>query len=380
VPANRLAIAGLLTACATGTALAGEWSLGTSLHWSADHDTNRMLNSAALESGSMVADIDLQLMRRGERGDFRLTPRLRLQRFTRDVADDVNDVGVSLGAGYQMERARYDFGAEYSDESTLNGEVLDTGVIAPDARRRLASANLVNAWQQTENSSLSTTLATTDVSYTGSGSLHLYDYRYHSLALRQSFAMNERFAWFVGALGNLLESPERGSDSREVGSSLGVNVAMSARTTLSLSVGRSWRSFMGVQTRGDTREFSLVHREELRDWTFGYSLSLVPYAAGVLGEREQLSFRLRQPLTEHVDVALDCLRVRNNEALPGLTTDRRDYRRAEASVGWRLSPSVTVRSALRYTQASLVDSWGDTDGWNVGLSASWDPQPRVFGH
>ncbi len=378
--AIRFTIAGLLAACAGGTAFAGEWTAGTSLDWYADHDTNRQLNRAELEGESMTASLNLDLARRGERGDFRLSPRFRLQRFTGEVVEPVNDLGVSLATGYQMERARYDFGAEYGDESTLNGEVLDTGVLAPDARRRLVGTNLVNGWQETENASLSTTLATTDVHYSGRGSEHLYDYRYHTLALRQSFAMTERFAWFVGALGNLLESPERGDDSRELGSSLGVNFAATARTTLSVNAGRSWRSFMGVRTQGDTRELSLTHREELRDWSLGYSLSLVPYAAGVLGERVQLCFRLRQPLTEHLDVSLDCLRVRNNDAIPGLTTDRRDDRRAEASLGWRFSPTVVMRGALRYTRASLVDSWGETDGWNVGLSASWDPQPRILGH
>lgn len=380
MPASRFAIAGLLAACAGGTALAGEWSAGTSLDWSIDHDSNRLLNAAELEGEAMTASLGLQLARRGERGGFRLDPRLRLQRFSHDVADDVDDLGVSLGADYLLERARYDFDAEYSDESTLSGDVLDTGVVVPNARRRLVSASLVNDWQQTEKSSLSTTLASTDVSYTGRGTDRLYDYRYDTLALRQSFAMNERFAWFVGALGNLLESPERRDDSSEIGSNLGVNVAVTARTTLSLSAGRSWRSFLGVNTQGDTREFSLVHREELRDWSFGYSLSLVPYAAGVLGEREQLSFRLRQPISERLGVALDCLQVRNNDAIPGLTTDRRDYRRAEASVSWRVSASTVMRSALRYTQASLVDSRGETDGWNLGVFASWDPQPHILGH
>lgn len=375
-----IAPACLALGCFAPPVLAAEWSVAPSVGWAADQDSNRTLTSAAQDSASVSATLDLELARRGERGEFKLRPHVRLQRFSDDVSEDSDDRGVSLRAVRAFERSQLVISAEYANENTLTSTLADEGVVEADARRRRADASLLWDAQQSENTRFTLSTAQSNVDYSGARADRLFDYRYSTASARETFAFSPRVAFFVTGIASLLENPERDSRSHEHGANVGVSYALSARTSLNANLGRSWRSAEDVRTQGETYEVSLQHQQELRDWSVRVSRSLVPYGTGVLAERESASVTLRQPLREQLDAGFEATLVRNNDAGLGATLDRRRYNRAEASLAWQPWRTFILRGALRYTDATLLFEAGEARGLNFGLSALWRPDPRVLGH
>jgi hypothetical protein len=379
-PTSSLRIAFAVAASAALPVCASDWTLAPTLGWIADHDTNRQLSSEQRAGNSTAIALDLDITAQGEITEFKMRPRLLLQRFTDEVGDDVNDLGVSMSARRAFERSLLSFSADVADESTLNPDVAVTGIVAGDARRRMTNAQLGWQWQQSATKTLVMSAAGSDVRYSGARADRLFDYRYSSFHLRETWSLSARTSVFASGIASILDSLERDSRTQERGGNLGIDFALSASTTMSASAGKSWRSTEDVRTQGSTYDLSVSHKQELREWSFGYSRSLVPYGTGVLAEQDSLNLKFIQPLSPRLDFVANASAIRNRDVGLGLTLDRRNYARAETSLSWHVKRTLVLGSALRFTSATLPDDSGDTQGFNFGISMYWQPDATEMGH
>jgi hypothetical protein len=373
---------GLSTGLVSG-AFAAEWFVAPSFLWIADHDSNRALRAGDPAGESLGADIDVNLVRRSETSAFQLRPHYRLRRFSDDVWDDVDDKQLSGNAAWTFEKSKLGVNANVAEQSTLTTELAETGVVRADSNRRTYAAGVDWQTQQSEGRGFNFSMGWQDVDYTGANENQLFAYRYASLQAGESFGLSTRSTVVVSAFGSALRSPERGSESREHGMSLGWDFAWTERTTLSMSLGLSRRDVDGADDTGTTRDFSLVHHDETRDWTLTYSHSLVPFGSGILTERDLAQLQVVQSLGPRFQCLLRGGYARNEDAGFGVTFDSREYSYLESELRWQWVETWNVALATNFARASdsgFAQNNSSADGWAVALRATWAPRPRVFAH
>jgi hypothetical protein len=373
---------GLCTGLAGGAG-AAEWSVAPAFSWLADHHSNRALRAGDPAGESLGADLDLGVVRRSETSEFLLRPHYRLRRFSDDVWADVDDKQLLARAGWMFERSSLNVNADAADQSTLTTELAETGFVRADSNRRTYAAGLAWQLQHSEENGFNVSLGWQDVDYTGADEDRLFGYRYATLQAGESFGLSTRGALIVSAFGSALDSPERGSQSREHGLSLGWDFAWTERTSMSLSLGLSRRDVDGADETGTTRNFSLVHKDETRDWSFVYSHSLVPFGTGVLTERDTARLQVMQALSPRLGYLLRAGYSRNSDAGFGVTIDSREYSFGETELRWQWLETWSVVLAGSFGRAidsGFAQTNTSADGWGVALRTLWAPRARVFGH
>lgn len=361
-------------------ATAAEWSVAPQFDWDADHQSNRTLSEGAPESQSMGASLDLAIERRSERSRFSLVPHARLRRFTDDVQPDANDYTLDANLRHEFERARIDVGATFADESTLTTELAETGAIRPDATRRSHGAQF--GWRFDHDSArrLDVSASFQDVDYAGAYTGILFDYRYASASLGETFVLSPRSSIGVTGYATALDSPDRGSESREKGAAVDYSFAWSEHTSMSLSLGASRRDVDGEERTGTNGAFSLTHRGETGEWSIGLSRSLVPFGTGVLTQRDSADLVLVEDFAPRLRGILRASYSRNSDAGAGFLFDQRTYRTAETELSWQLTQTWRVSGVAGYGDAIELGAPRGVDGWRLALRSTWAPNRRVLGH
>lgn len=363
-----------------GLAHAAEWAVSPVFSWTADMRSNRTLTPDAADSQAIGAGLDLEIARRSETSEFTLVPHYTLQRFSGDSFPDIDDQRLDAALNYSFEHAALSLGAQYANESTLTSELAETGVVLANARRRTDAASA--AWRlfQSEDRRLDVSGSFQKIDYTGEHAGQLFGYRYGSLSATENFTMSPRVVVSVTGYGTQLESPERGSDSREQGASFGVNFAWSERTQLSATLGKSRRDIEGDKSTGTIGSFNVTRKAETREYSLDLSHSLVPMGTGVLTERDSAQLSLTQDLRPRLRALVRAGYARNREAGFGYTFDSRSYQYADLEFRWQLAETWFSSLVTGYASARALDTQGSIGGWNVVLRMSWAPVKRVFGH
>jgi hypothetical protein len=375
---KNLLLAGVI--CVQLPAAAAEWSVAPRFAWDADHQSNRTLRDGEPSSQSVGASLDLAIERASERSQFSLVPHARARRFSDDLQGDTNDYTVTANLRQEYERALLDVGATFADESTLTTELSETGAISADARRRTQGAQVGWRFEHASSRRFEASANFQDVDYSGAYTGILFDYRYASLSLGESFTISPRSAFGITGFATALDSPERGSESREKGAALQYDFAWTEHTSMTLSLGASRRDVDGDEHTGTNGALSLNHLGETGEWTLGVSRSLVPFGTGVLTQRDSVDLMVLEDFGPRLRGALRASYARNSDAGAGFIFDGRTYRTAEAELSWQLTETWAVSGVGGYGDAIELGAPQRVDGWRVALRSTWAPSRRVFGH
>ncbi len=377
--AGRISFVGAL-GLACGNAFAAEWAIAPQLFGDADTQSNRSLREGVPASQSYAAGLDLALARRNENSEFTLLNHYYLRRFTDDVAPDVDDERLTANWRLGLERNSLTVGAEYADESTLTTELAESGVVHADASRITHGANAGWNFIHSDSRQFNASVSYQDVEYTGGYVDELYGYQYAALSAGESFQISPRTTLSVTSFGSRLDSPDRGTESRELGVSLGFSFAWTERLNVAAQLGISRRDLDGEGSQGGTGNFSIAHKGETRQFSLSYAQQLEPFSTGVLTERETAELEFVQEFDSRLSSISRLGFARNEDAGFGTTFDSRNYRYLNTELRWQLEETWYAALVAGYATATDLGAPESVGGWSLVLRSSWFPSPHVIRH
>ncbi len=128
---------------------AAEWSVQPIFTMSTDYDSDRNLQPGTQGSEEAVLYGDLKLQRALESTQIVLEPKFDLRRYSDSIWGPGNDRSLNAGLVWTGERLKLTLTGFIANQTTLSTEVLESGVINGDTRRRTEQAN--GEWDWSEN-------------------------------------------------------------------------------------------------------------------------------------------------------------------------------------------------------------------------------------
>jgi hypothetical protein len=364
---------------------AAEWSAQPIFTMAADYDSNRSLSEGASGSEEAVLYGDLKLQRALENTQIVLEPRFDLRRYSSSVWGPGNDRSLNAALTWTEERTKLTLTGFIADQTTLTTELLETGIINGDTRRRSEQANGEWDWSQNELRQSFLQVGFMSAAYSGSPlvELELPGYRYPSAALGERFFFSERLTLSVSAFGDALTSQRQGNSSHEEGGQVEVVDQYTENTTFDVSVGESKRSLAGERGYGTNASATVTHNLERGNVSLSYVRSLVPYGTGVLVERQQVTAAVLRPLTPDLDANFSLLRIQNNASTVNLGLDRPYYDTALAGLNWKMGESWMLQPQASLGLTKPIPPLGSTAAfddrtvfeWRLQLNLVWQPLP-----
>jgi hypothetical protein len=363
---------------------AAEWSAQPSVSWTTDYDSDRSLSGGQSPgSESAVLYGDLRLQRASESLQIVLEPKYDVRRYSDNVYGPGSDRSLAVSLNWTGERTGLTLTGAIANQTTLETELLETGIILGDVRQRLEQLNAQWSWSRTERHQYFLQAGYTDVGYIDSpylpegpdGALvpELSGYKYSAGSLGERFFLSERTTLSVSAFGDALQSPIRGNSSHEAGLQVEYTTSFSERLSLDASLGESKRSLSGTSSFGTNGSIVLTRSFELGKGTLNYSRSLTPYGTGILVQRQQVSAGLTRSLATDLDANINLIRVQNSQSTVRLGVDRPFYNNAVAGLAWKFSESWTLAPTVTTSWTRAIGSNVPVHEWRAALSMTWQP-------
>lgn len=349
----------------------------------ADYDSDRNLTNDTQGSEEAVLYGDLRLQRAIENTQILIEPKFDLRRYSSSIWGPGNDRSLNAAFNWVGQRMKVNLTGYIASATTLTTEVLETGIIDSDTRRRTAQANGEWDWLQNERHQTFLQLGYTSASYSGPPlvQLELPGYRYSSASLGERFFLSERWTFSVSAFGDALTSARQGNSSHEEGGQVELSYQYSEKTSFDVSAGESKRSLAGQRGSGTNAAVSASHSLPLGTVTLSYVRSLVPYGNGVLVERQLITATATRPLTPYLDANFTLLRLQNNASTVNLGLDRPYYDNAAVGLNWKISESWTLQPLFTTSWSKSITPRGSGESppnvfeWRAGLTLTWQPFP-----
>ena len=364
---------------------AAEWSAQPIWTMSTDYDSNRSLTEGAPGSEEAVLYGDVKLQGAIENIALVFEPKFDLRRYSDAIWGPGTDESLNTSLGWTEERSKLTLAGFIANQTTLTTELLETGIINGDTKRRTEQVNGEYDFSQNERRQSFVQLGFSSAAYSGSQlvELELPGYRYVNAALGERFFLSEKLTVSVSAFGDTLTSKARGNSSHEEGLQAEVTDQYTETTSFDLSLGESRRSLAGELGFGTDASASVTHSLSSGSASLIYTRSLVPYGNGALVQRQQVTATLLRPLTADADGTFSVLRVQNNASTVRLGLDRPYYNLATTGVNWRMGESWTLQPQL---SAGLTKPIPPLDSsapfnnrtvldWRVQLNLTWQPLP-----
>ena len=363
--------------------LAAEWSVQPIFSMQTDYDSDRNLSEGTSGSEEAVLYGDLKLQRAVESTQILLEPRFDLRRYSEDIWQPGNDVSLNGTFTWTGERVKLSLTGFIANQTTLTTEVLETGIIAADARRRSSQASGEWDWYQNERYAAFVQLAYQSSKYSGDALLEyeLPGYRYPSASVGEKMSVTDRTAVVASLFGDALTSERQGNSSHEAGVQLEVIHQFSERISLDAAVGESRRSLSGQRGSGTNASVNLSRTYERGSFTLNYTRSLIPYGTGFLVQRQQFSAILVRSLTPTLDLNLTLMRVKNNASAVQLGIDRPYYDNGVLGLSWRMGESWTLQpqvstnwtNPVEFTSTGATINPATVHEWRAQVTLVWQP-------
>jgi hypothetical protein len=361
--------------------LAAEWSMQPAFSWSADYDSDRSLAPAGVQgSEEGVLSADVQLQRSVENLKMTLEPHFDVRRYSDSVWGPTDDRSLATSLAWSGERTQLNVSGSISNQTTLTTELLETGIVNADTRRRTAQASGELDFSKTEKHLFFAQVSYSGTTYSGPPlvQLELPGYRYGAASAGERFLLSEHLTLSASAFGDILRSDRQGGSSYEAGGQVELNYAHSEYTTFDVSVGQSRRTLAGVPGNGTNVSASVTRKLALGSVALSYTRSLVPYGTGFLVERQQVTASATRALTPYLTADVAVLRVQNNQSTVRLGLDRPYYDNAVAGLNWQLSETWSLRSQVSTSWSQPIHSAALVHEWRAGLTMTWTPGPSAI--
>jgi len=373
---------------------AAEWSVEPLFSWQVDYDSNRFIQLSPQGSEQAVLTADVQLKRSLENMQLMLEPHFDARRFSDSSFGPGDDRSLMGSFSWSGERSQLKLDASIANQNTLTSELLETGLVYTNSRRRLETASVDLSTARTEDHLFFTQLSYLGSSYSGPVYVKelLPGYRYESAALGERFILSEHLTLSASTFGDILHSDRAGGSSHELGGQLELSYTRSERYNFDLQVGESRRVlseeagidgsgnplFHGTASFGTNVSATATRNFELGSLSFNYTRSLVPYGNGFLVQRQVATAAARRSLSPYLDADISLMRIENNDSTVRLRLDRHFYDNVSAGLSWKVSESWTLRSEGATSWAPPIGSVHTVHEWRAALTMTWKPTASVI--
>jgi hypothetical protein len=350
-----------------------------------DYDSNRNLSQGTAGSEEAVLYGDLKLQAALENTQLILEPRFDLRRYSDSIWGPGTDSSLNTALTWSEERSKLTLTGFIADQTTLTTELLETGIIDGNTKRRSEQANGEYDFSENERRQTFVQVGFMSAAYSGLPlvELELPGYRYFSGAVGERFYLSDRLTVSASAFGDALTSKLRGNSSHEEGLQAEVTDQYTEKTSFDLVLGESKRSLAGERGYGTNASATVTHSLSVGTASLMYTRSLVPYGNGALVERQQVTAALLRSLTPELDATFTLLRVQNNASTVRLGLDRPYYNMAQAGLNWKMGESWILQPQLSagltkpippLVRTSSFDDHTVFD-WRAQLNLVWQPLP-----
>jgi len=310
----------------------------------------------------MLLDARVRLRNVGQRGQFVVQPRVRLDAYADAVDDDLErrDAYLSMRGTYSWQRANAGINVNAARESIISAELGDPGLVDPEDpiddpidndtgllfgldefRKRMNIAPYAEV-TLSERSALLLEARLLDVSYTGPQVTGRSDFSDSELAVGVGRSIDSRTDAAARLVVSRFEADLTGNETDTVGLEGSFTRQLNELWTFDLTAGLQ-RSEFSFLDDGDelvdnastnfTVTLEFQKRTELSTLDLGLYRLLDPNAVGFLVERNELRVRFARQLSERMRVGFGFSAV-DMGALERENVRDRQYLRADVDIEW----------------------------------------------
>lgn len=362
--------------------VAAEWIVNPTARVTTDYSTNpRLRVEGGDESTAAVGDLSATLLRRTERTEWTLAPRLHSERHPDDELLDRDDEYLSSAFTYYSERSQWAATLNLANDTTLTSELGLTGYTEDDRQHEGISVTAGPTYMLSERTSAGFQAFWNDNHYRDARFTGLVDYQYGALSLFSRHVLSDRSELSVSARAGELRVPlDPGSDKQDASLTLGWSYQPWSLWTLNMSAGPSYARSNAASDDGLVFQTDLQRHAERWTFTTSAGRDITPTGRGALTRRDQLSVAASRSLTEHLSASLALRAVRNQELLTqsGGRGEQLEYGRVEVRLSWRMAQQWSLALGLGSVTQKVKSRPEGADNHGASLSIVWNGQPQYL--
>lgn len=323
----------------------------------------------------------MAVLRRTERSQWSLRPRLYSERHSDDPLLDRDDEYLGAGFTYAYEKVQWSASVDFSNDTTLTSELGLTGLVEDNRRHEGITATAGPTFSLSERTTAGVQAYWNDNHYRDARFTGLVDYEYGAVAVFSKHVFSERTELSVKArVGEMRVPANPLADKQDATLTLGWRYEPWPLWTLDLAAGSSYaRSESGTD---DGMVFNVGMQRRAERWTFSTSggRDVIPTGRGALTRRDQLSISASRALTERLSASFSVRGVRNQELLTqsGLPAQQLKYGRVDLRLGWQFAEHWNLSAGIGGTLQRVSSRPDGAENQGASLSIVWNGQPQYL--
>ncbi len=375
----------LMTLGAHSQALGVEWAFGPSLETRGEYNDNIRLTTAATHDAVWMATVIPRLRVEGQtesselRGDFRYEPR----RYSGGGDLNSDNFFAYLDGVVKSEFNEWGLDADYKRDSTIQSELLDTGIT--DVSKVRWQKSIAPSWQHVFSEFLSSELGYSfmDVSYENGQEAGLFDYSINTFNASISRLAAEFDYLRLNLYYSAFDAPLVNSKYGDRGLLLGFSHIYSDYYRFDASGGVRRTKFSNAISENESStgfigEISVTRVLELSSAQVTLGRKIDPSGSGTLMQRDSLVLSMTRRFTAMINGSLALGIYRNKSLERNFTRLDRSYFFVTPNLTWRVAEDWSLRLFYRY-QYSKYDEARDAAQANVaGVKIHYEwPSPLI---
>ena len=341
----------------SGAQAATEWSTGPEVMWQSQHNTNPyLIQNPERTVTTHRLDLSLPLIGASEVTELSLEPQLHFIRNPNWSELDRNEYAVGVGASRTMERGNFGVRGDYTRDTTLTSEFLDTGYVGVNKQRHVWSLAPYLNMQLSPAMNVMTGLKYKEQDYRDAESTPLVGYEYAQANVAISHELDDRDLVRCSVDHSRMRTARVTSEDTGLRCALERELAESLRGSLTLGGHRaSSVGDFGTQSKsGSLAALDLSYETEAVRWGVRGSRSVEPSGYGLLVRTDQLALSAAYEISEHVWASASIMANRyvmttaGHDLYGGLPD--RDYDVAHWRVVWQWLPEWTLEGGVDHAR------------------------------
>ncbi len=354
-----------------------EWEAGPSVVVRGEFNDNIRLTTAEHDAVWLYTAIPRlkinALDENGElKGDFRFEP----LRYAGGGDLDSNNFFADLDGVLKSEFDEWGLGVSYSRDSTIQSELLDTGITNVSKTRKQKS--VAPTWRRALSEFMSVELGYyyADVDYEDGVEVGLFDYDINIFSVNASRFLGEFDYLSLSLYYTAFDAPYVGSEYWDRGLKLGFSHVYSDYYRFDATGGVRRTKFNNVISENESSsgfigEVSVTRRFELSSIRAALERRIDPSGSGLLQQRDSLVLRLTRRFTSMMNGALTLGIYRNKSLERDFTRLDRTYYFVAPGLSWRLAEDWSARVFYRFQYSKYDDASDEAQANVAGLRVSY---------
>jgi len=359
-------------------AAGADWLTEPSIAFSSEYNDNTFLTT--LPHDTLLRNTvrpALQVKGATETASLQTDAWLRFDRYPGEPSINSNNWDLKLDSAFGSEVQHADVLVDFTQDTTLETELLDTGLTGTATARR--SARVAPSWYYSINQATSLGL---DYSYSKvnyEASTVLIDYRYQTVSGSLAWQFSDATEWSVIVFGDNYDTDDDVSKFWNAGVQGGIVHDFSERVHTRFFAGArhttSRNEYFSTVFRdsstGGVLDARLEYQFERASLYLDASSDVQPSGGGYLQESDLIKVGWWYLVAPQWRVSIDATAIHNQSLTDYRTPYDRHYGTAQARLDWRWARKWVVGGYLRYSRSNYVQNPEVADANVVGAQVTY---------